>query len=85
MLHISSSEFKKQMGAYLASATEQPLQIQKAGRPVAIVLSPAEYAHLQELDDQYWIARAQAAESDGEWIDHEQAMQHIATRLREAE
>lgn len=85
MLNISSSEFKRQMGAYLASTQTEPLQIERAGKPVAVVLSPAEYAHLQELDEQYWISRAESVERSDEWINHEQAMRHIASRLREAE
>ena len=85
MLHISSSDFKKQLGAYLANTRQEPIQIEKAGKPVAIVLPPGEYAYLQGLEEQYWIARADLAKSAGEWIDHDAAIQHIATRLREAE
>jgi len=85
MLNISSSEFKKQMGAFLAGTHNEPIQIEKAGKPVAVVLSPSEYAYLQQLEEQYWIARADAVEESGEWIDHEEAIQHIAAKLREAE
>ena len=85
MMNVSTSEFKKQMGAYLSSMQDSPIQIEKSGRPVAIVLSPSEYTYLQELEEQYWVARAEAATSSGEWIDHEEAIQRIAGRLGEAE
>ena len=85
MMHISSSEFKRQLGSYLANAAKQPLQIENAGRPVAIVLSPGEYAHLQQLEEQYWIARADSVRDTGEWIDHQTAVEQIAAKLREAE
>ena len=66
MRHVSSSEFKNQFGEYLAMSRDEPIAIQKSGKPVAIVLSPVEYEHLQRLDDLYWIARAEAAEAAGE-------------------
>lgn len=84
MLNISSSEFKKQMGTYLSTMLDDPIQIEKSGRPVAVVMSPEEYAYLQELEEQYWIARAEAATSSGEWIDHHEAFQRIASGLGEA-
>ena len=61
MHHISSSEFKSQLGEYLAMTRDGPIMVEKAGRPVAVVLSPVEFEHLQRLEDLYWIARAQAA------------------------
>lgn len=85
MMNISSSDFKKQMGAYLAGAHSEPIQIEKAGRPVAVVLSPSEYTYLQQLEEQYWIARADAVLATGDWIDHTTAIEHIAAKLREAE
>ncbi|MEZ6098436.1 MAG: hypothetical protein R3E01_05640 [Pirellulaceae bacterium] len=85
MLNISSGEFKKQMGAYLIGTQYAPIQIERAGKPVAVLLSPGEYAYLQQLEEQYWIARADAVKECGEWIDHETAIQHIAAKLSEAE
>ena len=85
MMQISSSEFKKQMGSYLAESNSEPIQIEKAGRPVAVVLSPTEYAYLQQLEEQYWVARADAVLETGEWINHDIALAHIASKLREAE
>ena len=51
MMNITSTEFKKQLGTYLASTHEGPIQIEKAGQPVAVVLSPSEYAYLHELEE----------------------------------
>ena len=85
MLNVSSGEFKKQMGAYLAGTHHEPIQIERAGHPVAIVISPSEYAYLQQLEEKYWVARADAMKERGEWIDHDTAVQHIASKLRESE
>lgn len=82
MHHISSSEFKSQLGEYLAMTRDGPIMVEKAGRPVAVVLSPVEFEHLQRLEDLYWIARAQAAEKSGEWVTHDEAVKLLADGLR---
>lgn len=73
------------MGSYLNSMQDGPIQIEKLGKPVAVVMAPSEYAYLQELEESYWIARADAAASTGEWIDHEEAIQRLASKLGGAE
>ncbi|MEO1530317.1 MAG: type II toxin-antitoxin system Phd/YefM family antitoxin [Planctomycetota bacterium] len=85
MLHISSSELKKQLGSYLAEAEREPIQIEKSGRPVAIMLSPSEYQHLKQMEDQYWIARADAARHSDQWVGHNAVFERLTDRLREAE
>ena len=85
MMNVSSNEFKRQMGTYLGGMRDGPIQIEKSGRPIAVVLSPDEYAYLQGLEEQYWIARADAAATSGEWIEHDEAFKRIASRLGEAE
>ena len=80
MMNVSSNEFKKQMGSYLSSMQDGPIQIERSGKPVAIVLSPSEYAYLQELEEQYWVARADAATSSGEWIGWPRAFTLAASR-----
>ena len=37
-----------------------------------------------DTDDQYWIDRAEAARNNGEWIGHEQAVEHVTTGFAEA-
>jgi prevent-host-death family protein len=85
MQHISSSQFKNQFGEFLASSRDEPITVEKSGRPVAVVLSPIEYEHLLRLEDLYWIARAEAAEVAGEWVGHDDAVRLLAGRLRQSE
>ncbi len=85
MQHVSSSDFKSQFGEYLAMTRDEPITIQKSGKPVAVVLSPVEYEHLQRLEDLYWIARAEAAEAAGEWVGHTDAVRLLTNRLRQSE
>lgn len=82
MHHISSSDFKSQLGEYLALSREAPILVERSGKPVAVVMSPVEYEHLQKLEDLYWIARAQAAEDCGEWVSHEEAVRLLSERLQ---
>lgn len=85
MQHISSSQFKNQLGEYLAASRDEPITVEKSGRPVAVILSPAEYEHLQRLEELYWIARAEAAEAAGEWVGHDDAVRLLVGRLRQSE
>lgn len=81
MQHISSSQFKSQLGEYLSLSRDETIMVQKAGKNVAVVMSPAEYEYLQGLEDAYWIARAESAKADGEWISHDDAVKLLADRL----
>ena len=42
-------------------------------------------AYMQQCEEQYWIARADAAKATSEWIDHATAVEHVTTKLRELE
>lgn len=76
MKTVSSTEIKNRLGQYLESAVGEPVVVEKAGRPVAVVLSWAEYQRLQRLEDSYWSARARAAEESG-WASEEDSMKAL--------
>jgi antitoxin Phd len=73
MKTVSSTEIKNRLGQYLESAIGEPVVVEKAGRPVAVVLSYAEYQRLTRLEDSYWAARARVAEESG-WAGSEKTM-----------
>ena len=73
MKTVSSTEIKNRLGQYLESTIGEPVLIEKAGRPVAVVVSYAEYQRLQRLEDSYWAARARIAEESG-WAGVEESM-----------
>lgn len=85
MQQITSTEFKGRLGHYLASTREQPLLVEKSGQPVAVVLSPVEYEQMQEMEDLYWLARAEAAEQSGEWLNHQEVVRLLAAKLGKTE
>lgn len=65
MKTITSTECKTRLGEYLETVRIEPVTIKKAGSPVAVLLSVAEYERLQSLENAYWLARAKQAESTG--------------------
>ncbi len=81
MQHISSSEFKSQLGQYLAQVGVEPITVDKAGKSIAVVLSPTEYEHLQRMEDLYWIARADAVRNTGEWVSGDEALKLLTQKL----
>jgi len=74
MRHVNSTDFKNHFGEFLDLSRDEPVAVNKSGKPVAVLLSTQEFEYLQRLEDLYWIARANAAEAKGEWVSHEEAM-----------
>jgi prevent-host-death family protein len=65
MKTLSARDAKNSFGVLLDTAQREPVTIEKKGRPVAVLLSIAEYERLEALEDAYWSARAGAAEAEG--------------------
>jgi PHD/YefM family antitoxin component YafN of YafNO toxin-antitoxin module len=49
----------------LETAMTEPIAIEKQGRPVAVMMSMAEYQRLVEIEDRYWGERARKAVGEG--------------------
>lgn len=65
-MHTETATHAKQhFGALLDKVQKEPVLIEKSGRKVAVLLAYEEYEALQALDDAYWLARADAAHSEG--------------------
>ena len=58
MKEIAATEVKNRFGHVLEMTMTEPVTIEKKGRPVAVILSFAEYQRLTELEDRYWGERA---------------------------
>lgn len=82
MRQVNSTDFKTRFGDFTDLVRDEPIEVLRGTKPVGVFVSPEEYAHFQRLDDAYWAARAQAAEADGEWIGHAEAMQLLTERLK---
>lgn len=59
---FTASEAKNKFGLVLDSAQQQPVTIEKQGRPFAVVLSQLAY---QKLEDSFFVLQAREAEEEG--------------------
>lgn len=61
---LTANEAKTQFGDMLLKAQRSPVQINKNGKPVAVVLSIEEYENIEALRLSVLKARAEKAKSD---------------------
>ena len=61
---VSATDLKDRLGSYLAELGGEPLVVEKAGKPAAVVLSYAEYERLQAYEDHFWGERALVATNE---------------------
>jgi antitoxin Phd len=65
MREAAASEVKNRFGQMLETAMIEPIAIEKKGRPVAVMMSIAEYERLVEIEDRYWGGKALKAVQEG--------------------
>ena len=65
MKEIAATDAKNKFGQMLEMTISEPVAIEKKGRPVAVMLSFAEYQRLTELEDRYWGEKATKALENG--------------------
>jgi prevent-host-death family protein len=61
---LSANEAKTQFGDLLLKAQRAPIQINKNGKPVAVVISMDEYEYIEALKLRFLQSRAAQAKSD---------------------
>ena len=74
------TEVKNRFGEFLERATREPVEVQKSGRGVAVILSSEEYERLSNLEDRYWGERAREAAKDA-YVGPEATIHAIQDRL----
>ncbi len=65
MREAAATDVKNKFGQMLETAMVEPIAIEKKGRPVAVMMSIAEYQRLAEIEDRYWGERARKAVEEG--------------------
>ncbi len=65
MLVATATQAKTQFGKILEEAGREPVTIKKSGRDVAVILSFNEYKRVTEIEDKYWLKKAQQAHKEG--------------------
>jgi antitoxin Phd len=62
---VPAAVAKQSFGRLLDDAQREPVVIERNGRPVAVVLSMAEYELFEWLEDAHWGMRAEEAVQEG--------------------
>ena len=58
-------KFSAGFGRLIDTAQREPVQIEKKGRPVAIVISVEEYQRLEAVENSWWAEQAAASAKTG--------------------
>lgn len=65
MKKFSAKEAKDEFGKLIDTALQEPVEIQKHGRSVAVLVSLDEYKRLQAHEDAWWAMEADRAAKSG--------------------
>ncbi len=65
MTTFAAKAAKDNFGRLIDTAQRGPVTIEKKHRPVAVVLSIAEYDRLETFEDAFWAAKSDSALKDG--------------------
>ena len=65
MKKSSAKEAKDEVGRLIDTALQEPVEGQKKGRPVAVLLSLNEYKRFQAHEDAFWARKADKASKEG--------------------
>jgi len=65
MREAAATDVKNRFGQMLETAMTEPIAIEKKGRPVAVMMSVAEYQRLVEIEDRCWGKNAHKAVEEG--------------------
>ena len=65
MVTVAATELKNKFGQIIDQARREPVLVQSHGRDMVVILDHAEFQRLRQLEDLYWIARADEALKSG--------------------
>ena len=65
MKKVTATELKTKTGETLDAAQKEHVAIEKNGRQIAVIIPQADYERLTRLENDYWLARVEAAEKSG--------------------
>lgn len=64
-MKVTATDLKTRTSECLEKARKEPVEIEKNGKLVAVLINSDQYEHLQKLENAYWLARANEAEKTG--------------------
>ena len=65
MKTMAAKEAKRSFGQLLDDAQREPVRIERNGRPVAVVISTADFDRFEAMEDAHWGRLAEAASKEG--------------------
>jgi prevent-host-death family protein len=65
MKEAAATDVKNRFGQMPEAVVSEPIAIEKQGRPVAVMMSIAEYERLVEIEDRYWGEKELKAVKEG--------------------
>ncbi len=65
MIHFAARDAKNNFGQLLDTARQEPVIIDKKGRPVAVLMATEEYERLERLEENFLILKARLASKEG--------------------
>jgi antitoxin Phd len=79
-MKATATEVKNRFGEFLERAIREPVEVQRSGRRVAVLLSADEYERLSALEDRYWGEQAREAAKTA-YLGSQQTVEAIETLL----
>jgi len=64
-MKANATEFKNHFGEYLQKIYQEPVIVEKSGKPSAVLISYALFEKFSRLENFYWGMRAEQAEKEG--------------------
>jgi antitoxin Phd len=62
---MAAKQAKQSFGQLLDDAQREPVRIERNGRPVAVVVSAAEFERFEAMEDAHWARQAKDASKEG--------------------
>ena len=62
---VAAKEAKQSFGQLLDDAQREPVRIERNGRPVAVVISAADFERFEAMEDAHWGRLAEEASKEG--------------------
>ncbi len=74
MMRVTATELKNQLGQYLAQSLREPVLVEDRRQTIAVVISAEMYERWQEMEDAFWLMKAQQAADSG-FVGTDQALE----------
>ena len=69
-MKTTATQFKNHFGEYMQQVYQEPVIVEKSGKPSAVLISYALFEMFSELEDAYWGMKAQQAVKGGFFAYH---------------